>query len=128
MLFLRIMPDTMIIMKFYNFSSRAIEYLFYALLLLVPLVFAGNTSELFEFNKMWLTFGITTLIVALWISKMILQRRILFRRTIFDIPILIFLISQIVSTIISLDPHVSLWGYYSRWNGGLLSTIAYIIL
>src|SRR5581483_2891044 len=28
----------------------------------------------------------------------------------------------------SLDQHVSIWGYYSRFNGGLLSTISYIAL
>ncbi|MBI4097939.1 MAG: O-antigen ligase family protein [Candidatus Levybacteria bacterium] len=115
-------------MKLIGFLDRSIEYLFYTLFLLIPLVFAGNTSELFEFNKMWLTFGIAILIGFFWFSKMILSKEFIFRRTIFDIPILLFLISQVVSTIISLDPHVSLWGYYSRWNGGLLSTITYIFL
>ncbi len=115
-------------MKFLGFANRTIEYLFYSLFLLVPLVFAGNTSELFEFNKMWLTFGITILIGFLWFSKMLLLKQVIFRRTIFDIPILLFLISQFISTLISIEPHISLWGYYSRWNGGLLSTIAYIFL
>ena len=40
----------------------------------------------------------------------------------------IFLISQIISTILSINPHTSVWGYYSRFHGGLLSTISYIIL
>jgi len=30
--------------------------------------------------------------------------------------------------ILSLDPHTSIWGYYSRFNGGLLSIISYIFL
>lgn len=115
-------------MKSLIYINRSIEYLFYGLFLLAPLIFTGNTSELFEFNKMWLTFGITALIAALWGSKMIILKRPVFKRTPFDIPIFLFLISQIIATIISLDPHVSLWGYYSRWNGGLLSTITYIIL
>ena len=115
-------------MKFVSYIDRSIEYLFYALFLLVPLVFAGNTSELFEFNKMWLTFGIAIAIGFLWFSKMIILKQVIFRRTIFDIPIFLFLISQLVATIISLDPYISFWGYYSRWNGGLLSTITYIFL
>jgi putative inorganic carbon (HCO3(-)) transporter len=114
--------------KSISYINRSIEYLFYALLLFVPLIFAGNTSELFEFNKMWLTFGITALISALWLSKMVLLKRVVFKRTIFDIPILLFLSSQIVSTLLSLDSYVSFWGYYSRWNGGLLSIICYVIL
>lgn len=115
-------------MKFVGLCNRTIEYLFYALFLLVPLVFAGNTSELFEFSKMWVTFGIAVLIGFFWFSKMIVSKRLVFKRTVLDIPILLFLGSQIISSIITLDRHISLWGYYSRWNGGLISIITYIFL
>lgn len=36
--------------------------------------------------------------------------------------------SQIASTLFSIDPHTSIFGYYSRFHGGLLSTIAYLSL
>src|SRR3990167_5123113 len=113
----------MIILKICN---RIIEYSFYALFFLVPLTFASDTYELFEFNKMWLTYGLTIIIAGSWFTKMLLQRRILLCRTPLDIPILLFLLSQIISTIFSWDMHVSVWGYYSRFNGGLLSIVAYI--
>lgn len=108
--------------------NRIIEYSFYGLFLLVPLVFTSATSELFELNKMWLTWGLTIAIVTAWIIKMVIQRRIIFQRTPLDIPIGLFLLSQTISTIFSQDVHVSLWGYYSRFNGGLLSIISYIFL
>jgi putative inorganic carbon (hco3(-)) transporter len=106
--------------------NRIIEYGFYALFLLVPLAFRSDTSELFELNKMWLVWGLTILICMSWLIKMILQKKFLFQRTPLDIPIGLFLLSQIISTIFSLDFHTSLWGYYSRFNGGLLSLISYI--
>jgi len=115
-------------MAIINICNKIIEYSFYALFFLVPLFFTSNTFELFEFNKMWLTFAITLVIAGTWGTKMILEKRILFQRTPLDIPIALFLLSQIISTIFSLDPHVSLWGYYSRFNGGLLSIISYIFL
>jgi len=115
-------------MKILKVCNRAIEYSFYALFLLVHLVLTSDTSELFEFNKMWLTFGLTILIAAAWFTKMILQRKIYIQRTPLDIPIGLFLLSQIISTIFSWDTHVSLWGYYSRFNGGLLSILSYIFL
>src|SRR5579885_711473 len=115
-------------MKLTSYCNRIIEYSFYALFFFVPLVFSGNTSELFEFNKMWVTFGLTIIIATTWLAKMLLQKKSIVKRTPLDIPLMLFLISQIISTIFSLDTHVSLWGYYSRFNGGLLSTIAYIIL
>ncbi len=111
-----------------NRINSALAISFYALFILVPLVIYSHSYELFEFNKMWVTFGITIVIGFLWISKMILLRKVVFRRTPLDIPILIFLISQFLSTIISMDTHTSIWGYYSRFNGGFLSTLAYITL
>lgn len=111
-----------------SFLKRLISLSFYALFFLVPLVFTSDTSELFEFNKLWLTFGLAIIIVTSWIIKMILEKRIRIQRTPLDIPIALFLISQVLSTIMSMDVHTSIWGYYSRFNGGLLSLVTYILL
>lgn len=115
-------------MNFLSFCTGTIKYSFYAIFFLVPLVFAGNTSELFELNKMWLTWIVTIIIGLAWFSKMIVEKRFFIQRTPLDIPLMLFLTSQVIATIFSLDPHVSWWGYYSRFNGGLLSTITYIFL
>ena len=108
--------------------SKLIEYLFYALFFFVPLVLWPGTSEVFEFNKMLLVYVLTILIAAAWVAKWINQKKITIRRTPLDLPILLFLTSQILSTIFSIDTHTSLWGYYSRFHGGLMSTISYIVL
>jgi putative inorganic carbon (hco3(-)) transporter len=115
-------------MKLITFCNRIIEYSFYLLFLFIPLLFNGGTSELFELNKMWVTFGLTVIIGAAWTTKMVVQRKVIVQRTPIDIALLLFLLSQIISTFISLDQRVSWWGYYSRFNGGLLSTISYIFL
>lgn len=111
-----------------NFCNRLITYSFYALFIGVPLFFTSNTSELFELNKMWLAWGLTIIITCAWIGKMILERKIVVKRTPLDIPILLFLISQLIATILSLDSRVSVWGYYSRFNGGFLSILTYTLL
>src|SRR3990167_6978264 len=108
--------------------SKLIEYLFYALFFFIPLVLWPGTSEVFEFNKMLLVYVLTILIAAAWVAKWINQKKITIRRTPLDLPILLFLLSQILSTIFSIDTHTSLWGYYSRFHGGLISTIAYLLL
>ena len=120
----------MSLMKFLNLNllNKIIEYSFYLLFFLVPLALTGDTSELFEFNKLWLTFIITVVIGAAWFSKMIIKKEFRVQRTPLDIPIGLFLISQIASTIFSMDTHVSLWGYYSRFNGGLFSIFSYVFL
>jgi putative inorganic carbon (HCO3(-)) transporter len=113
---------------FSRFCDKVIVWSFYSIFVLVPLIFAANTSELFEFNKMWVAFAFTILIGGAWFSKMIVERRIYVQRTVFDIPILLFLCSQLLSTIFSIDPHISWWGYYSRFNGGFLSLFSYVLL
>jgi len=77
---------------------------------------------------MILTYGFTVIIVGAWIWKMIEQKSFIFKRTPLDIPLLLFLAANILSTIFSMDPHTSIWGYYSRSNGGLLSLVAYLLL
>lgn len=108
--------------------DNTIKWSFYLLFFLVPLIIWPDTFELFEFNKMWAVFGFSIFIFFLWGSKIAINGKFELRRTPLDIPIALFLLSQIVSTIFSIDVHTSIWGYYSRFNGGLLSTIAYIFL
>lgn len=111
-----------------SFFDKSIRFSFYLLFFLVPLLMYPSTYELFEFNKMWAVFMLTLFIGFCWISKAILKREFVLKHTPLDLPLFLFLLSQTISTIISIDPHVSLWGYYSRFNGGLLSTLAYIFL
>ena len=99
-----------------------------ALVFFVPLIFTPWNFELFEFNKMVLVYFFTILIGISWIVKMILQKKIILKKTFFDIPLILFLTSQIISTVFSIDPHTSIFGYYSRFNGGLLSLLSYLIL
>ncbi|KKQ23890.1 MAG: hypothetical protein US40_C0006G0004 [Candidatus Roizmanbacteria bacterium GW2011_GWC2_37_13] len=108
--------------------DKFLKFLYGSLFFLTPLIFAPLTSELFEFNKIIFIYVITILVGFFWLLKMILAKKTYFKRTPLDTPILLFLISQIASSIFSIDRHVSFFGYYGRFNGGLLSTISYIIL
>lgn len=115
-------------MKYLNVLNKIIEYGFYAIFFLVPLALAPDTSELFEFNKLWVTFILSLVILTAWIAKMLIKRQFKIQRTPLDIPIILFLLSQVISTVFSLDRHISFWGYYSRFNGGFLSILTYIFL
>ena len=105
-----------------------IAYAFYALFIIVPLILTPWNYELFEFNKMLAVYALTIVIAGSWLIEMVRQKKLLFTRTPLDIPILLFLTSQLLSTIFSLSPHTSIWGYYSRFHGGLLSSLSYVIL
>ncbi|MBI2196834.1 O-antigen ligase family protein [Candidatus Daviesbacteria bacterium] len=109
-------------------ATKIIAYSFYALFFLTPFFWSSANYELFEYNKMILVYGLTVIIVGAWLLKIINQKSLIFNRTPLDIPLLLFLGANIFSTIFSIDPHTSIWGYYSRSNGGLLSIISYLLL
>lgn len=108
--------------------DKIITYSFYALFFLTPLFWTSLNYELFEFNKMILTYTLTVAIVGAWLLKMVRQKTWIINRTPLDLPLLLFLGANVLSTIFSIDPHTSLFGYYSRSNGGLLSIISYLLL
>lgn len=105
-----------------------IKVIFHLLFLTVPFFFTWVNEELFEFNKMLLVYGYTVGIVGLWSIEMILAKKIILKKTFLDLPILLFLISQLLSTLFSMHPRTSLFGYYTRFHGGLFSSISYVIL
>ncbi len=118
-----------------KFAQKLIEYSFYFLFFLVPLVFYSSSFELFEYNKMMLTYAVTTLIVIAWIIKLESLHGFApkkwwqqIKKTPLDIPISLYLVSHLLSTVFSIDPHISLWGYYSRFHEGLLASFSYVLL
>ncbi len=108
--------------------TRLINWLFSFLMMVLPFVFCWLSDELFEFNKMLFVYTFAILIGGAFLARMILQKKIIWQPTFLDWPIALFLLSQIISTIFSLHPRTSFLGYYTRLNGGLLSTISYLVL
>ena len=111
-----------------NWCERVIRTGFILLFTLVPLLLTPWNYELFEYNKMIATYALTVIIVGAWIIKMIDQKQIRIAKTPLDIPIALFFVSQLVSALFSIDHHVSWFGYYSRFNGGMWSVVSYILL
>ncbi len=112
--------------------GRIVGFCFYILFFVTPLLFNPSrflpSSEVFEINKMMFVYVITALITGVWMARMIVSRKLIFVRTPFDIPILLYLGIQLLATLFSIDRHVSIYGYYSRFHGGLLSTFCYTLL
>ncbi len=111
-----------------HWPQKTIRICMYLLFIITPLIFLPFTSELFEFNKMIVVYFLTAIITSSWAIDSVIQKKLVFQRTILDLAILIFLITQSLSLFFSIDPHMSIFGYYSRFNGGLLSLICYSIL
>ncbi len=113
---------------FDTWFKRILVALFHFGALVVPLVFAFNTEELFEFNKMIFVYAWSIAIGGFWLARMIVQKKVLVVKTPLDLPIIGFVFSQLLATLFSIHPYTSLFGYYSRFHGGLLSSLAYVLL
>lgn len=112
------------------------KFVFYVLSLLViltPFIFSPRSSELFEFPKLLLIyFGASLLFPLLVFNLNKLKRKFGGNKNRFErlafFAMVIFFVSQLISTWLSIDSHVSFFGYYSRFNGGLLSLLSYLVI
>lgn len=68
------------------------------------------------------------LVGSAWTICCFEARRVLYQRTPFDFALALFLGAHVLATLFSIDPHTSLFGYYTRFNGGLLSILSYLTL
>jgi len=104
---------------------------FYLLISLIPLFFTTINSELFEIPKFTLLVIISSIIATAYILDSIQNKnktKTPKNETILKNLFIIFLLTQTISTIFSIHPYTSFWGYYTRINQGLFTTIIYTIL
>lgn len=105
-----------------------IHFFYLCLFFFTPLIFTSLTSELFEVPKMYFVYFITLFILFFHLLNWLRGKVSLFSKNKLNIPLLIFFSTQLISTFFSVDVHTSIFGYYSRLNGGLLSLISYSLL
>lgn len=103
----------------------------YILSIFTPLVLSLSTFELFEFPKFIILLAGTLVIATTWLYHAYTKNDFAFipkNATPITYAVLAMLATQAVSTIFSIHPYTSFWGYYSRFHGGLLTTILYTII
>ncbi len=97
------------------------------LTLLLPLTFLPWTFEAFELNKQFLLLGGGVALLAVWVGSVVLAREVRWVRSVLNWAVLAFLAVVVVSTVFSIDKVTSILGFYGRFNGGLVSVIAYVV-
>lgn len=108
---------------------ESILFVLYGILVVVtPLIMYPYTSELFEFNKIIIIYLLAASVFFMWGIDCFRNKKVVLPASIGYIPFALFFLSQVISTITSIDIHTSLFGYYGRFNGGLFSVIAYGVL
>ncbi|PIS13756.1 hypothetical protein COT65_02465 [Candidatus Shapirobacteria bacterium CG09_land_8_20_14_0_10_47_13] len=84
-----------------NLLDKVISWGLVVLVFLVPLFFLPVTSNFYEFNKNILLLLGTGLLLLAWVGKMVLQQKITFKHTAFDLPILALALVFSASTLLA---------------------------
>lgn len=101
--------------------DKIIKNLIYAIVFLLPLFWLPFSFEAFEFNKQFLLFFLVSLALIFYLARMIfVDKEIRFRRGPLDIPVLLFLLTAVLSVVFSVDRISSLFGFYGRFSNGLV--------
>lgn len=106
--------------------KKTIYYFFLALAFVTPLVYSSQTVELYEFPKMFFVYFLGTTIIFLYLVYAVIGGRKEFIRP--NYWVLGYLAAICLSVIFSSHLYTSLWGYYSRFNGGLISYLIFFAL
>jgi O-antigen ligase len=106
-------------------KSTIYEDFYKFVLIFLPLLFSTATNEGYEFPKTIFLYMMSFLILAVFITDAIwYEKKINFG----SIWIYIYLLLFGVSTFFSIHKYTSIVGYYTRFNGGLISLIGFFSL
>jgi len=108
-----------------QFFKKPYFILFSMFYFIIPLVHSSNTNELFEFPKMFWVYFFSLFLSAFFISDFVIKK---FKLSKVPLQVVFFTFAFLISTLASTHLYTSVWGYYTRFNGGLISLIAYFII
>jgi uncharacterized membrane protein len=106
-----------------------IKFPLYALVFLMPLFWLPWTAEVYEFNKQYLLVFLMGLSFLAWLAKLtVVRKKLFFRRTALDIWVLVFMVIMILSAVFSIDEIASWFGFYGRFSGSVIGTLALMVM
>lgn len=101
-----------------NIYKGLLPTLFKVLIFFTPLIFITGTNEIFEFPKTYFVYLIGSTTIWLFLIKVIIENK---KIRLPDLLITGFFGVYLISTLFSSHFLTSVWGYYTRFNGGLFS-------
>lgn len=109
------------------YLNAAIATIILVVVGVTPLLFTSLTTDFFETPKIALLIGAALILFLLWSLKWVVQGKVTFTRTPFDLPLLLLLIVVVLSTFFSESRWVSLYGNFPKVHGSTVATVAYIL-
>src|SRR3989304_5542031 len=109
------------------YCDKVIVGLLLATVITVPLFFDIRLYSVFDLSKVMALYLLTIAILVVWSIALVFKHGFKFSHTAIDIPILAYIFIFIISSIISINPIMSLFGTYKRFES-LTATLCYILI
>ncbi|MCE5299376.1 MAG: O-antigen ligase family protein [Spirochaetia bacterium] len=110
-------------MEFKRFADKTIELSLFSIVVLVPIIFFTRTNDVFELNKMFVFKFFILLAAAMFLITSLKQNKIELIRTDLDFPILGYFAACIITTLVTRNMYLSVFGVYEDFEG--IITMAY---
>src|SRR3989344_4327610 len=108
--------------------DKIILTIYFALAVATPLIFTTATTELYEVPKMFFVYFCTVILFCLTLLKITLTKKLEIPKSKTLLALIAFTLVILISTITSTDRYLSVFGYPTRLNGGLISQFAYLVI
>jgi tetratricopeptide (TPR) repeat protein len=92
------------------FLEKLIRLTIYGGVILIPLFFIPLSAEFLEFSKVILFYILVILAIIFWLIKIYLTKQINWQIRFLDIPMLLFLLIYLFSSLWAIDSYNSFWG------------------
>lgn len=108
--------------------NQIINWLTIGLVFLLPIFFLPITTEFYIFNKQTLLIGLTGIMAILWLTKMAISQTIAFRRTVLDLPVILFAAAYIIVSLVSAPNKILAFATPTGAGTILALTLLYFII
>ena len=110
-----------------NCCEKIIIGLLLSAIVAIPLFFDIRLYSVFDLSKVTALYLITISILVVWLILLAFRHDLKFSHIPINIPLLAYITIFVISSIISINPIMSLFGTYKRFEG-LTATLCYILI
>ncbi len=121
-------------------QDTAIFFIIATAVFFTPLIYFKNVNELFEFPKMMFSYFAFSTAGMVFVVKRLLHPKdtnlkieeelkpITAKKSLLEKAVYLLLLANFISAVFSILPYTSVFGYYTRFNGGLASIVLWTLL
>src|SRR5207245_2089026 len=110
--------------EFAPLTDRLTRWVLRVAVFLLPLAFLPNVVDEFVLPKLLLARLLIAVACVALLARWLQQGSLTWKRTPLDLPLLAFIVSAALSTVLAINHNVAVFGTYDRWEG-LLTIVTY---